>query len=215
MTWFHLHAVTRRADASRLVVTLLFVVLAVGFFRIQVLGAHRYELQSTNNRLRPVTLPAPRGLIVDRNGVVLAENEPGYTIALLASDEDSLRSTLERIADRANLDSLKIEAILRRFRRLPHEPAIVLRDAPFDLVSALEEARVMVPGLVIQTEPKRNYPYNEATAHVLAMWARSPNRSWLRTRSQEREGARSLAETGSSGNTTTCYAVRTDNDSSK
>jgi len=167
MTWFHPHEVTRRADASRLVVTLMFVVLAVGFFRIQVLGADRYRLQSTNNRLRPVTLPAPRGLIVDRNGVVLAENEPGYTIALLASDEDSLRSTLARIADRADLDSLKIEAVLRRFRRLPHEPAIVLRDAPFDLVSALEESRVMVPGLVIQTEPKRNYPYNETAAHVL------------------------------------------------
>jgi penicillin-binding protein 2 len=167
MTWFHPHEVTRRADASRLVVTLMFVLLAVGFFRIQVLGADRYKLRSTNNRLRPVTLPAPRGLIVDRNGVVLAENEPGYTIALLASDEDSLRSTLERIADRANLDSLKIEAILRRFRRLPHEPTTILRDAPFDLVSAMEESRVMVPGLVIQTEPKRNYPYKETAAHVL------------------------------------------------
>jgi penicillin-binding protein 2 len=44
---------------------------------------------------------------------------------------------------------------------------VVLRDAPFEVVSALEESRVVIPGLVIQTEPKRRYPYGEIAAHVV------------------------------------------------
>ena len=168
MTWFHPHAVTRRADAGRVLVTLLFVVLAVAFFRIQVLGASRYELESRHNRLRPVPVPAPRGLILDRNGVVLAENVPGYTIALIASDADSLRRVLEQlIAPIADLDSLQIDGIIRRFRRAPHEPTIIRRDAPFELVSALEESRVRIQGLVIEPQPKRSYPRGSVVAHVL------------------------------------------------
>lgn len=168
MTWFHPHAVTRRADAGRVLVTLLFVVLAVAFFRIQVLGASRYELESRHNRLRRVPVPAPRGLILDRNGVVLAENVPGYTIALIASDADSLRRVLEQlIAPIADLDSLQIAAIIRRFRRAPHEPTIIRRDASFELVSALEESRLRISGLVIEPQPKRRYPYGDVVAHVL------------------------------------------------
>jgi penicillin-binding protein 2 len=167
MTWFHPHNVTRRADAGRLVVALLFGVLLVGFFRIQVIGRYDYKLQSDGNRLRPVPLPAPRGLIVDRNGVVLADNVPGYSIAILATDSDSLRATLHGLTQVPGLDSARIEAIVRRFRRFPHEPAVVMRDAPFNLVSALEESRVTIPRLHIQAEPKRRYPRGEIVAHVL------------------------------------------------
>jgi penicillin-binding protein 2 len=168
MTWFHPHAVRRRADAARVLVALLFVILAVAFFRIQVLGADYYALESKNNRLRPVPMPAPRGLVLDRNGVVLAENVPGYTIAVLASDADSLRGTLEdQIAPIAELDSLDIATIVGRFRRAPHEPTIIKRDAPFELVSALEESRMRIPGLVIEPQPKRRYPYGSVVAHVL------------------------------------------------
>ncbi len=167
MTWFHPHQLTRRAEVGRLVVILIFLVLSVAFFRIQILGADRYKPQSLNNRLRPIPLPAPRGLILDRDGVVLAENVPGYTVALVPSDPTTLRNTLTRIAAIASLDSAGIEAILRRYRNEPHQPVTVLRDAPFPIVSALEESRVTVKGLMIQTEPKRSYPYKDRIAHVV------------------------------------------------
>ena len=167
MTWHHPHAVRRRAEAGRLIVFAIFAVLALAFFRVQVLTSSRYRLQSEENRLRRVPLPAPRGLITDRNGVVLADNVPGYSVAIFALAVDSLRATLETIAPIADLDSARIQGILRRFQRRPHEPVIVRRDAPFELVSALEERRVVTPGLVIQTEPKRRYPYGAIAAHVI------------------------------------------------
>ena len=167
MSWFHRHAVGRRADVAGFMVLVVFFVLALAFFRVQVLASSRYRLESEENRLRPVRLPAPRGLITDRNGVVLADNIPGYSIAVTGSSADDIRATLERIADIAGLDSNRINDIIRRYRRRPFELTVVRRDASFELVSALEESRVVVPGLVIQSEPKRWYPFGEIAAHVL------------------------------------------------
>jgi len=145
MNWHHPHAVGRRALFGQWAVIAVFVVLVAAFFRVQVLAQDRYRLQSEENRLRPVRMPAPRGLIVDRNGVVLAENVPGYSIAVLASSVDVLRDRLEQVAPMIGLDRTEIEAIIERFRRRPHEPApdgrrsrdrdLPVRQAPGDLVS--------------------------------------------------------------------------------
>ena len=117
--------------------------------------------------MRPIPLPAPRGVIYDRNGHVLAENVPGYTVSLLPGPEANLRSTLARIASIANIDSVEIERVLQRARRAPYQPALVLGNAPFSVVSALEERRVAIPGLLIQAEPKRYYPDTGVVAHLI------------------------------------------------
>src|ERR1051325_11202482 len=108
-----------------------------------------------------------RGVSYDRNGDVLAENGPGYTVWLLPGPEADLRATLARIAPIANIDSVEIERVIQRARRAPHQPALVLGDAPFGVVSALEERRVAIPGLVIQAEPKRFYPDSGVLEHLL------------------------------------------------
>ena len=142
-------------------------ILILSFFRTQILGHGKYQLQSETNRLRPIPLPAPRVIIYDRNGRVLAENVPGYTVSLLPAPEANLRSTLARIAPIANIDSIDIERVLQRARKAPYQPALVLGDAPFSVVSALEERRVAIPGLLIQAEPKRSYPDTAVVAHLI------------------------------------------------
>jgi len=146
---------------------LLFGVLALAFFRVQVVAGGRYEVQSQENRLRPVALPAPRGLVTDRNGVVLAENVPGYSVALIAPSVEVFRGTLERLAPLVPLDSQRIEELERRYLRAPTELVVILRDASFEVVSALEEQRPWNPGLVIQSDPKRRYPFGDMMAHVV------------------------------------------------
>jgi penicillin-binding protein 2 len=167
MNWFHPHLVARRAAAARLVVWGGVAILLVAFFRAQVLSGGEYQLASEQNRLRALPIPAPRGLIVDRNGVVLAENEPGYAVALIAASEDSLVALLDRIQPMLGLDPAARPDILERYRRRPSEPVVVRRDAPFEVVSALEERRVLVPGLVIRTTPRRRYPEGPLIAHAL------------------------------------------------
>ncbi len=174
MTSFHPHLLDRRLRVTNVVVWGAFAAIAIAFFRTQILEHGKFKLQSETNRLRPIILPAPRGIITDRNGRVLADNVPGYTVSLLPGTEPtldaqvaSLRNRLERITPMIGMDSAGVERVLARFRRAPYQPALVLADAPFAVVSQLEERRLLVPGLVIQTEPKRYYPDSGVAAHLL------------------------------------------------
>ena len=168
MSTFHPHLLDRRLRLVRMAVWLAVGALVVVFFRTQILEHSKYQLQSETNRLRQIPLPAPRGMITDRNGKVLAENVPGYTVSLLpAADEDSLHATLRRIAPFVKLDSIGIERVLVRYRRTPYLPVAVLPNATFAIVSALEERRLIFPGLLIQPEPKRHYPDSALVAHLV------------------------------------------------
>src|SRR5437667_1264473 len=167
MSSFHPHLLDRRLRVARAVVWAIMGLIVTVFFRTQILEHGKYRLQSELNRLRPIPLPAPRGLIMDRNGKVLAENVPGYTVSLLPGDEDSLRAELRRLAPLIKLDEAEIGRVLTRYRKAPYLPVMVLPSAKFDLVSALEERRVIFPGLLIQPEPKRHYPDSSLVAHLV------------------------------------------------
>ncbi len=168
MSSFHPHLLERRLRVTRGVVWGTVAALVIVFFRTQILEHSKYQLQSETNRLRPIPLPAPRGLITDRNGKILAENVTGYTVALLpAADQDLLRATLRRLAPIVKLDSFAIERVLARYRRAPYLPVTVLPSATFEVVSALEERRLIFPGLLIQAEPKRHYPDSSIVSHLV------------------------------------------------
>jgi penicillin-binding protein 2 len=161
------HELAAKARAARLVLWGVVGVITVAYFRTQILGHSRYELQSESNRLRPIRLPAPRGVITDRTGAIIAENVPGYTVAIIPSSEADLRNTLDSMAPLVHLDSTAIERVVERFRRAPYQPAVVMADAPFDVVSQLEERWLILPGLYIQPEPKRHYPDSTTVAHLV------------------------------------------------
>lgn len=164
---FHPNDVQRRAQVASIILLAGFFVLAAAFFRVQVLQSARYVLQAEGNRLREVPLPAPRGIIYDRHGQIIAENIPGYSISLLARNEDSIRVTMARIGELRTVTPEGIGAAVRRYRRDPSRPTVLFGDAPFDLVSVLEERRVEFPGLIIQSAPKRFYPDGPAVAAIV------------------------------------------------
>ncbi len=162
---FHPNDITRRSRVASVLLILAFVWLGGAFFRAQVLDGARFALQSTQNRLREVPMPAPRAAILDRHGSIIAESVPGYAVLLTLdrtksrpAAEDSLRSTLGRLGDFIPYTDEQIEAAVRRYRRDPYRPVVVLSDAPFDVVSVLEERVADFPGLIIQASPKRYYP---------------------------------------------------------
>ncbi len=164
---FHPFALARRGAGARGAVLVVFLLLAGSFFNLQILEHGAYRMRSESNRLRPVRVPAPRGLILDRHGAVIAENVPGYSISLLADDEDSLRERLHRLGSVLPLDSAAIERVVERYRDAPYEPAEVVHDAPIALVTKLEEHNAVLPGLVIQTAPRREYPDSGVVAHLV------------------------------------------------
>ncbi|MFI5245491.1 MAG: penicillin-binding protein 2, partial [Gemmatimonadales bacterium] len=164
---FHPNDVQARARIASGILFLTIVFLIGSFFRAQVLQHSQYSLASEKNRLREVPIPAPRGLIYDRTGAIIAENIPGYTVSLLAPGEDSLRATLNRLAGTIQLSTEQADAVVKRYRRSPTRPAVIFGDATFDMVSVLEEHRVEYPGLIIEATPKRYYPDGAAVAALV------------------------------------------------
>ena len=163
----HPNDIARRARASSMAIMIGFVILVGAFFRTQVIQHRQYVMQSEENRLRPIPLPAPRGIIYDRKGEVIAENLPAYSVSLTAPNEDSLRSALGQLASTLQLERFQINAAIRRYRRAPTRPTVVLNDASIDIVSVLEEHRLDYPRLIIQSVPKRYYPDGPAVASFI------------------------------------------------
>ena len=93
------HERQRRAFGAYVVVALCLGALILAFFRIQILRSSTWELRAASNRIRTLSVPAPRGTIYDRNGEILADNVPGYSITILPGPLDDVRSTLVRMAE--------------------------------------------------------------------------------------------------------------------
>jgi penicillin-binding protein 2 len=134
------------------------------FFNAQVLQHDRYKLQSQENRLRALPLPAPRGIIYDRSGNIIAENLPGYAVSIAPVNVDSLKSSLQHLSSVITLTPDQVDAAIRRFRRDPNRPTLIISDASMSVVSVLEEHRINFPRLIIQSVPKRFYPDGPAVA---------------------------------------------------
>ncbi len=158
---------TRRARAASFLLFGVVLVLAGAFFRLQVLGGGTYRLQSTNNRLRPIPIPAARGAVYDRHGALLAESIPGYSLSLLPASADSARATLERLAPYVGLDPSDIDDLMERRRRQPQLPLPVRDDLTFSQVASVEERRPDFRLIVVETHPRRRYPAGASVGHVV------------------------------------------------
>ena len=161
---FHPNDIVKRGRVASMIVAGVLLFLVGGFFRSQVLNHQKYDLQSKTNRLRELPLPAPRGVIFDRNNKVIADNVIGYSVSVLAMKEDTLRAVLQRLTGTISITPAQIEQSVRRFRRAPTRPTVIIPDASFDVVSVLEEHRSQFPGLIIQSAPRRFYPDGPAVA---------------------------------------------------
>jgi penicillin-binding protein 2 len=160
----HPNDIHRRGRLAAGLTTLALFALGTAFFRAQVLEGARYQLSSEKNRLREVPIPAARGIIYDRHGDIIAENVPGYSVSILSASADSLQATLERLSSIIDLTPADIASAVRRLRRDPNRPTVVLSDASFDQVSVLEEHRTEFPSLIIEATPKRRYPDGAAVS---------------------------------------------------
>lgn len=154
-----------QAAVARWVALVLLGLVAVVLFRVQVIGSSRWLLQSESNRLRSLATPAPRGIIRDREGRVLADNIPGYSLSLLPSD--SMAETLHRVSEYLDLDSAHYRDLMESARKRRVVPLLVSIDVPFDAVAAIEERRFTFPRVLVEARPKRRYPAGVVGAHVV------------------------------------------------
>lgn len=159
---FHPNDVVRRGRNASIIVTGVVIVLLVAFFRTQVLDHSRWVMQSEENRLRQVPIPAPRGVILDRKGEVIAENSVSYNVSMLAKNRAELIETMDALSELIPMSRKAKQDAINRYLRDGARPAVIFPDASFDQVAVLEEHRTDFPALIIQATPKRVYPEGKA-----------------------------------------------------
>ena len=141
--------------------------VAGGSLRLQIFATEEYALRSSQNRLRMITVTAPRGTIYDRHGRAVADNVPGYDISLLPGSPDEIRAGLDRLAGRLQLSPERRAELLDRQRSRPNESLVVRENASFEQVSFIEERRPEFRRVVVDPRPHRRYPPGSSVAHLI------------------------------------------------
>lgn len=157
-----------RVHISLIVVAMVFLVLALRLWYLQIVKGDYFRAQSENNRLRNVYLPPPRGLILDRNGKELVRNRAAYNIELVVEDSPNPEQTVRRVAEIVGLNPDGLIHVLNEQRkRRAFEPKIILRDVTRDIVARIAANKYELPGVLINPVPSREYIYGETAAHIL------------------------------------------------
>jgi penicillin-binding protein 2 len=146
------------------VLLVLLGILTVRLVHLQVVQGPRNSRLSDRNRIRKLVLPAPRGRIFDRNGVLIADTRPSFTVSVIPTElTDSTLPLLARLLDVSEQDMRQQLKPVAMFT----SPVNVKRDVTIEEVARVEESNFRLPGVHVRVDPVRHYPAANRYCHVL------------------------------------------------
>lgn len=158
----------------RLVIAMGFVLLLTGvllfrYFSLQILHYDDYRTESDRNRVHLQPVAPTRGLIYDRNGVLLADNLPSYTLAVIKEQVPDLDASLLLVQKLLGIDEEGVDKFRRRLvsRRLPFEKVPLKFHLSERDIAVLAVNQFRLPGFEVQAQLARHYPHGDYFAHVL------------------------------------------------
>ncbi len=151
--------------AFMLMTLLLFMILGGRLFYLQIVKGDYYRGLSSQNHIRVITKPAPRGLISDRNGVVLADSRPSFIVTAVPSEFDSANTG--QVASLLGIPEEALSSILDQASSVPHKPVVLQASMSVDDVSSIAEYIYRIPGVLIDVAPQRRYHRPEEFCHII------------------------------------------------
>ena len=149
------------------------VALGAQLAHLQLIDTERYTKLSANNQFNFRLTPPPRGLIVDRNGVVLASNRPNFRLMVAKDKGVDPRQTLKTLAAFVPIDDGRQARLLREISNAPRKsPVQVMEDMSWEQFSAINIRAPELPGVTADMGEVRVYPYGGAFAHVIGYVAK-------------------------------------------
>src|SRR5918998_2055125 len=159
-----------RLRVIQAMVVLLLAVLSVRLYILQVVRGERYAEIAQNQRRRRLPIPAPRGVIFDREGRVIVDSRPIYNVILSREDVKGkdLNSLIEPLAEGLTVDKDILRDYFEVVKTMPaFESILVKQDATRDDLAWVEAHNFEYPELRVEQQPQRTYPPNGSLAHVL------------------------------------------------
>ena len=157
-----------RLTAAQYIILGIFLILAYGLWRLQVMQSDYYSLAAEKNRIRNVPVLAPRGKILDREGRTIVDNYPSFSALLLRDSSRDLVADADMIAQGLHLDPNEVRARIRRFASMPqYQPISLKEDITPDELQFIEAHRNELPELDTIMAHRRLYPRNGFMAHLI------------------------------------------------
>jgi penicillin-binding protein 2 len=157
-----------RLTAVQYIVLGMFLVLAYGLWRLEVVQSDFYANLAEKNRIRNVPILAPRGKILDREGRIIVDNYPSFTALLLRDSSRDLAADSDLIAQGLHLDPKEVRERIQHFAASPqYQPIFLKDDITPDELAFIESHRNELPELDTIVAHRRLYPRNGFMAHLI------------------------------------------------
>jgi penicillin-binding protein 2 len=157
-----------RLTAVQYIILAIFLILAYGLWRLQVMQSDFYASLAERNRIRNVPILAPRGKILDREGRTMVDNYPSFSALLLRDSTRDLNADADLIARGLHLNPDEVRERIRRFAAMPqYQPIFLKDDITPDELAFIESHRNELPELDTIMAHRRLYPRNGFMAHLV------------------------------------------------
>ncbi|MCR9942902.1 penicillin-binding protein 2 [Vibrio owensii] len=182
-----------RLFSSRAIVAFLGIVILMGLlvanmYNIQVNQFQDYQTRSNDNRIKVVPIAPNRGLIYDRNGILLAENRPVFNLELTPEKIKDIDGTIKELQTILEITPEQVERFHRerkRTRRFKSVPLLTQLDESQVAIFSVNQYRF--PGVEISATLKRYYPFSEVLTHVIGYVSRINDRDMQRLIREEKD----------------------------
>jgi penicillin-binding protein 2 len=163
----------RRATVAAGFVLLMFLVLLGRYYYLQVIQYETYSTLSENNRVHLEAISPPRGFIYDRKGLLLADNQPTFTLTINRQQVSNIDEMIQRLAPVLELSPDDVKRFYTRLRvaRKFEEVPVKLRLTEED-IARFSEVKYELSGVNVNVELSRHYPYGDLFAHAIGYVSR-------------------------------------------
>lgn len=146
--------------------------LVARYAYLQIYTHDQYVTQSDNNRIKLISAPPSRGYIYDRNGYLLADNQPVFTAVLAPDEIENPEQTLKLLTPIFQLTPEEIDEGLKALKKSKNEPVTLKIGLSEQQVAQFSERKPFFKGVSIQSKLTRTYPYGDLFAHVIGYVSR-------------------------------------------
>jgi penicillin-binding protein 2 len=183
------------------VALVLFSIVFLRLWYLQVLSGDKYLAEAQNNQVREIRVQAPRGEILDRNGKVLVDNRTALSLQVeprdLPNRHRERKQELKRVASLAKMSLAEAQKLIRQqTKELPANPVTLRRDVGYPLVYYLQEHQADFPGVSVERVFVRNYPQDAFAAHVLGTVGEVTSEQLSEPRYESLEPGDQIGQTG-------------------
>lgn len=191
-----------RIYSARTVTAIILVMAVLGavmvrYYSLQITEYEIYSTQSERNRVQLQPLPPKRGLIYDRNGVLLADNRPSYILSIVRERVPDLDDTLEALQGLVPISESDLENFHKKLlRRRPYEAVPLHFRLTEEERARLAVNRYRLPGVVVDAQLLRHYPYGELFSHALGYVGRINEREALELDESDYRGTFHVGKVG-------------------